>query len=100
MLVPTANMEPFDEVQRVLLPARALENSLHLVYANACGGEGALIYNGLSCAIGPDGGLSAQAGQGEQLRIARLDAAALQHRRLHSQQPGRRPDLYGPLAQR
>ena len=42
VLVPTANMEPFDEVQRVLLPARALENSLYLAYANACGTEAAL----------------------------------------------------------
>ena len=99
VLVPTANMEPFDEVQRVLLPARALENSLCLAYANACGAEGALAYNGLSCAIGPDGTVQHRADKGEHLLIARLDAAALQHRRLHSQLPGRRADLYSPLAQ-
>ena len=98
VLVPTANMEPFDEVQRVLLPARALENSLYLAYANACGGEGSLVYNGLSCAIGPDGRVRAEAGKGEGLRVVALDAAALQHRRPHSQLPGRRADLYGPLA--
>ncbi len=100
VLVPTANMEPFDEVQRVLLPARALENSLCLAYANACGSEGTLAYNGLSCAIGPDGAVLALADKGERLLIARLDAAALQHRRLHSQLPGRRADLYSPLANR
>ena len=99
VLVPTANMEPFDAVQRVLLPARALENSLYLGYANACGSEGTLAYNGLSCAIAPDGGVQALADKGEALLLARLDAAALQHRRLHSQRPGRRPDLYCPLAQ-
>ncbi len=99
VLVPTANMEPFDEVQRVLLPARALENSLYLAYANACGREGTLAYNGLSSAIGPDGGVQNLADKGERLLFARLDAAALQHRRLHSQRPGRRADLYGPLAQ-
>ncbi len=99
VLVPTANMEPFDEVQRVLLPARALENSLYLAYANACGAEGALVYNGLSCAIGPDGTVRDQAHKGERLLIARLDAAALQHRRLHSQLPGRRADLYSRLTQ-
>lgn len=97
VLVPTANMEPFDEVQRLLLPARALENSLYLAYANACGREGLLAYNGLSCAIGPDGGVRHQADKGEQLLLTRLDAAALQHRRLHSQRPGRRPDLYSAL---
>lgn len=98
VLVPTANMEPFDEVQRVLLPARALENSLYLAYANACGREGTLVYNGLSGVMGPDGGVQDQAGKGEQLRVTLLDAAALQHRRLHSQRPSRRPDLYSPLA--
>lgn len=98
VLVPTANMEPFDEVQRVLLPARALENSLYLAYANACGSEGTLAYNGLSCAIGPDGNVQHRADKGEQRLIARLDAAALQHRRSHSQLPGRRADLYRPLA--
>lgn len=97
VLVSTANMEPFDEVQRVLLPARALENSLYLAYANACGSEGTLVYNGLSCAVGPDGGMQALADKGEQLLLARLDAAALQHRRPHSQLPGRRADLYSPL---
>ncbi len=100
VLVPTANMEPFDEVQRVLLPARALENSLCLAYANACGSEGTLPYNGLSCAIGPDGAVQTLADKGERLLIARLDAAALQHRRLHSQLPGRRADLYSPLTNR
>lgn len=99
VLVPTANMEPFDEVQRVLLPARALENSLCLAYANACGAEGTLAYNGLSCAIGSDGTVQHRADKGEHLLIARLDAAALQHRRLHSQLYGRRADLYSPLAQ-
>jgi 5-aminopentanamidase len=98
VLVPTANMVPFDEVQRVLLPARALENSLYLAYANACGTEAALTYNGLSCAIGPDGRVRAEAGQGEELLVTRLDAAALQHRRPHSQLPGRRADLYRRLA--
>jgi predicted amidohydrolase len=98
VLVPTANMEPFDEVQRVLLPARALENSLYLAYANACGREDALAYNGLSCAIGPAGDLRCQADKDERLLIVPLDAAALQHRRPHSQRPGRRADLYGPLA--
>lgn len=100
VLVPTANMEPFDEVQRVLLPARALENRLYLAYANACGGEGTMVYNGLSCAIGPEGGVRNQADQHEHLLIARLDAAVLQHRRPHSQLPGRRADLYSPLANR
>ncbi|WP_310567097.1 carbon-nitrogen hydrolase family protein [Hydrogenophaga sp.] len=99
VLVPTANMVPFDEVQRLLLPARALENRLYLAYANACGQEGGLHYNGLSCAIGPDGGAQEGADGEPRLLLARLDTAALQRHRLHAQLTGRRADLYRPLAQ-
>lgn len=98
VLVPTANMVPFDDVQRLLLPARALENSLFLAYANACGTEDRLAYNGLSCVLGPDGHALARAEAGSALLPATLDTAARQRAQAHSQQPGRRADLYGPLA--
>jgi predicted amidohydrolase len=61
VLVPTANMVPFDDVQRVLLPARALENRLFVAYANATGAEADLVYNGQSTVCGPDGQVMAQA---------------------------------------
>lgn len=98
VLVPTANMVPFDSVQRVLLPARALENGLYVAYANACGSEGDLTYNGQSCAMGPDGHALSLAGLDEGLLVAQLGKAALQHCLLHSQRPMRRADLYGPLS--
>lgn len=98
VLVPTANMVPFDEVQRLLLPARALENSLFLAYANACGTEDHLAYNGLSCVLGPDGLVLARAEAGTALLPATLDPAARQRAQGQSQRPGRRADLYGPLA--
>ncbi|MDP2262106.1 MAG: carbon-nitrogen hydrolase family protein [Hydrogenophaga sp.] len=102
VLVPTANMVPFDSVQRVLLPARALENSLFLAYANACGHEahagGELVYNGLSCVLGPDGPALGLSGAHEELLVVTLDRSALQHSRASSQLPGRRGGLYGPLA--
>jgi predicted amidohydrolase len=101
VLVPTANMVPFDNVQRVLLPARALENSLFLAYANACGGEGhaggELVYNGLSCLLGPDGQALGQSGLRDDLLVATMDRAALQQHRASSQLPHRRSGLYGPL---
>ncbi|WP_439114802.1 carbon-nitrogen hydrolase family protein [Hydrogenophaga sp.] len=98
VLVPTANMVPFDDVQRVLLPARALENSLYLAYANACGAEGHTRYNGQSCVLGPDGHPLAQAAQDEALVVAELNRTALQRCLAHSQRPWRRGELYGPLA--
>ena len=48
VLVPTANMVGFDEVPRLLVPARACENRVVVAYANACGQEGAVHYGGLS----------------------------------------------------
>ncbi len=99
VLVPTANMEPFDEVQRVLLPARALENRLFVAYANACGAEVDLRYNGRSVVCGPDGAPLAQAdpSTGETLLWARLPRDALQTARATAYLPQRRRDLYGPL---
>ncbi len=99
VLVPTANMEPFDEVQRVLLPARALENRLFVAYANACGAEAALRYNGLSTVCAPDGRTLTQAEpHGERLLPVTLSRSALATARAATPLPDRRSDLYGPLA--
>lgn len=98
VLVPTANMVPFDEVQRLLLPARSLENRLFLAYANACGREGALHYNGLSQVSAPDGSLLAQTGDAEALLHATLPAA-MRKAAPAAQLQDRRADLCGPLAQ-
>lgn len=98
VLVPTANMEPFDEVQRVLLPARALENRLFVAYANACGNEGPLVYNGLSSVCGPDGQVAVQAqSASEATTVCTLTRRALDAARAASPLPDRRRDLYGPL---
>ncbi len=94
ILVPTANMIDFDEVQRVLLPARALENRVFVAYANACGQEGGTTYGGLSTACAPMGEVQAQAGREGALLLATLDRAALQHARHTGQWPDRRTDLY------
>jgi predicted amidohydrolase len=98
VLVPTANMVPFDEVQRILLPARALENRLSVAYANACGREGDLHYNGLSQVNAPDGSTLAQAGDAEALLRATL-SPALRGVTPAAQLQDRRSNLCGPLAQ-
>ena len=49
ILVPTANMQPFDDVSRLLVPARSLENAITIAYCNYCGAEGDLTYAGGSC---------------------------------------------------
>lgn len=93
MLVPTANMIDFDQVQRVLLPARALENRVFVAYANACGQEGHTTYGGLSTVCAPDGAVIDQGGREEALRFATLARGALAEARQHSQLRDRRGDL-------
>lgn len=60
--VPTANMEPYLEVPTTLVRARALENSVPIIYANLVGQEGHLTYTGLSAIVGADGRDVARAG--------------------------------------
>lgn len=99
ILVPTANMIPFDSVATRLVPSRAEENAVYLAYANYIGREGAFTYGGLSCICGPDGNDLARAPQAApDLLFATLDHAALAARRaLQSHLTDRRPTLYDPL---
>ncbi len=73
ILTPTANMAPYDGVAKRLVPARAEENGIFVVYANYTGSEGQFDYNGLSCICGPDGKDLARGGDGETLVLADLD---------------------------
>ncbi|WP_333771524.1 carbon-nitrogen hydrolase family protein [Streptomyces sp. IBSBF 2435] len=99
LAVPTALMRPFEFVPRVLVPARAYENGLHIAYANRCGPEGGYDFAGLSCLAGPDGEVRARAGAGPELLIADVDpernAAA---RAVTPYLADRRPDLYRTIA--
>ena len=73
ILVPTANMEPYDFICQVTVRARAQENQCYLVYANYCGAEDEIHYCGQSSIVGPDGGLLAMAGREESLLLVELD---------------------------
>jgi len=72
ILVPTANMAPYDFICQVTVRARAQENQCYLVYANYCGAEGDIHYCGQSSIIGPDGSLLAMAGRDECQLLAEL----------------------------
>ena len=72
ILVPTANMEPFRNVNRTTIPARSLESGVTIVYANYTGREGDLDYVGLSVIMGPDGVPLASAGNATGLIVADL----------------------------
>lgn len=72
VLVPTANMVGYDEVQRTRLPEAARRFRLGIAYANACGNEGDTFYNGLSTACTSDGQPLGTAGLGEALLLTEL----------------------------
>lgn len=73
ILVPTANMAPYDFVCQVTVRARAQENQCYLVYANYCSSEDDIQYCGQSSIIGPDGSLLAMGGRDECLLLAELE---------------------------
>ncbi|SCW44844.1 carbon-nitrogen hydrolase family protein [Ancylobacter rudongensis] len=98
VLVPTANMKPYDAVSHVVVPARAFESELFVAYANRCGVEGELDYMGLSCVGDPHGLHLAMAGDGEELLFADLDPARLKAARaINTHVPDRRPEVYRRL---
>ncbi len=55
VLVPTALAGDEASVPEVLLPARAIENGISLAYANHCGTEAELDFDGRSVVVGPSG---------------------------------------------
>jgi predicted amidohydrolase len=98
ILVPTANMVPFEGVATRLVPARAEENAVFVAYANYVGADDVFTYFGLSCVCGPTGADLARAGAGEELVFADLDKAALAEARVAATHlADRRPELYGPM---
>ncbi|MDQ2067657.1 nitrilase-related carbon-nitrogen hydrolase [Xinfangfangia sp. CPCC 101601] len=74
IFAPTANMTPFEHVSRATVPAMAANHGVSIVYANYCGSEGDLDYQGHSVIVGPHGEVLAQAGPTPALLIADLPA--------------------------
>ncbi|MFF9088674.1 carbon-nitrogen hydrolase family protein [Streptomyces sp. NPDC014991] len=98
LLVPTAQMHPYQFVAESMIPVRAFENQMYVAYVNRVGREGEFEFVGLSVLAGPDGVARARAGRAEQLVFADADPVFLAASRetnpyLHD----RRPGLYGSL---
>ncbi|MFG2939397.1 carbon-nitrogen hydrolase family protein [Streptomyces sp. NPDC048282] len=99
LLVPTANMHPFQLVAESLVPVRAWENQMYVAYANRVGHEGEFEFFGLSTLAGPDGVARVRAGRGEELVVADVDPALLAaSREANPYLKDRRPGLYGSLS--
>lgn len=97
ILVPTALPQGIisRRIADTVVPTRAFENGVFLVYADLCGEENGFSYGGRSVILGPDGDELARAGVKETLLVADVDPAAYDDAR--AQNPyliNRRPGLY------
>ncbi|MFS4437967.1 carbon-nitrogen hydrolase family protein [Paracoccaceae bacterium GXU_MW_L88] len=100
ILVPTANMSPFEMVPTQMLPTRAAENTLYIAYANYVGKEGGFSYCGLSCVSGPDGVDFTRGNTRSELLFATLSPDYLtKTRAAQNQRLQRRPTLYRNLTE-
>ncbi|MFI6487119.1 carbon-nitrogen hydrolase family protein [Streptomyces sp. NPDC050564] len=98
LLVPTAQMHPFQFVAESVVPVRAFENQMYVAYVNRTGPEGEFEFVGLSTLAGPDGVARARAGRGEELVFADADPGFLAaSREANPYLKDRRPGLYGSL---
>jgi predicted amidohydrolase len=99
LVVPTAQMRPFEFVAESVVPVRAFENQLYIAYVNRTGQEGEFDFVGRSCLAGPDGTARARAGGGEELVVGDVDPALLtESRDANPYLRDRRPGLYTSLA--
>jgi predicted amidohydrolase len=99
LLIPTAQMEPYTQVAKLLIPTRAYENQVYVAYANHSGSDDGLNYVGLSSICGPDGAVLAAAGTGEEMIYATVDKA--HHANVRQADPllrDRRPTLYAAIS--
>lgn len=95
LVVPGEWPKPREEHWRVLLQARAIENQLFVISANACGVIGKLDFFGSSLIIGPKGEILAEGGYENGEPTAVLDFAVMENwRQQITCFTDRQPDLY------
>ena len=78
LVTASANMEPYGPDHELATRARALENHLPHLYANAVGTIGRLTFVGGSRSVGSSGEVLAEAGAGEVLLVAPVGTAGAQ----------------------
>jgi len=77
IVAPTALRNMWGFVADTMLPTRAFENGVYVLYANHAGAEGNCEYLGRSVIVGPSGEEAARAGDSEELIAATLDRSAV-----------------------
>lgn len=95
LIVLSATTAPYPVIPRHLVPARAYENQMFVVFANRTGEERGLRYAGESCVAAPDGAVLAGCGQEEGLVCAAVEPAQYAgYVRGHRFAPHARPEAY------
>lgn len=98
ILAPTANMSPFEHLQRTYIQSRAAENQLFAATTNRVGTEESTYFFGESAAADPFGNLLALADQSESGYLVEIDLRRLKDARsMPNYLKDRRPVLYDPL---
>ncbi|MEB8433714.1 carbon-nitrogen hydrolase family protein [Cocleimonas sp. KMM 6892] len=78
VIIPTALSENWGVVSEKVMPTRAFENGIWVIYANHSGTENNLRYYGGSCIVQPDGIDAARAGAGEETIFAKISINAVE----------------------
>ena len=99
IVVPTANMAPYDFIADVTVRCRAFENQCYVAYANYCGHEGDIRYCGQSSVAAPNGKQIALAEHEQTLLVATLHRQQLADAKTGNVYlADRRPELYRELS--
>ncbi len=77
IIVPTALGDQWGVVAHKLIPTRAFENGVWVLYANHAGVENGVSYLGNSCIVAPDGSDAVRAGITEQLISTEISLEAV-----------------------
>jgi len=77
IIVPTALGDQWGVVAHKLIPTRAFENGVWVLYSNHAGVENGIGYLGSSCIVAPDGSDAIRAGATQQLIIAEINLDAV-----------------------
>ena len=100
LIAPSAWIKEDEDIWPVHLQARALDSLAFVAGINRVGTEGSLQFIGHSMLVDPRGHILAELDDQEEMLVTTIDLAdvpAARRRALHW--TGRRPELYGPIAE-
>jgi predicted amidohydrolase len=98
ILVPTALSDEYTVVPEIIVPARAIENQVHIAYCNHAGAENGMQFLGGSRLVNCEGKSLAQAGSAAGLIFGDIEKGLpASSATNYPYRADRRPELYGRL---